>query len=237
MKNFKLFVAEDYFANLAGSTADKKRAQIKKQAAMSDDDPDAYREMPGDTKGKRYLKTSDHTKKYHDLYSEQFVEEAFSTVTATGLSRQNRQDLIDLGATIKVVGPGYYITISDSNKKLILDYLAKHSIDIYEESLYEKEQSTDRSPIDNDAIETGLKNKSKETGVPIGILRAVMRRGMAAWKSGHRPGAGQEQWGYARCNSFITGGEGTWGRPLKNPTSGADSDLAKEAIKAGFMPK
>ena len=27
---------------------------------------------------------------------------------------------------------------------------------------------------------------------------------MAAWKSGHRPGAGQEQWGYARISSFAT---------------------------------
>ena len=93
----------------------------------------------------------------------------------------------------------------------------------------EEKQSTDRSPIDNEAIETGLKNKSEETGCPIGILRAVMRRGMAAWKSGHRPGAGQEQWGYARINSFLTGGEGTWGK--------ADSDLAKEARDAGFNPK
>jgi hypothetical protein len=93
----------------------------------------------------------------------------------------------------------------------------------------EEKQSTDQGPIDNEAVETGLKNKSKETGCPIGILRAVWRRGAAAWKSGHRPGAGQEQWAYARCNSFLTGAEGTWGN--------ADSDLAKEARKAGFNPK
>jgi hypothetical protein len=101
------------------------------------------------------------------------------------------------------------------------------------ESLYEAEdkdkQSNYRSPIDNEAVETGLDNKKKETGCPIGILRAVWRRGAAAWKSGHRPGAGQEQWAYARCNSFLTGGEGTWG--------GADADLAKEARAAGFNPK
>jgi hypothetical protein len=93
----------------------------------------------------------------------------------------------------------------------------------------EEKQSTDQSPIDNEAVETGLKNKKKETGCPIGILRAVFRRGMAAWKSGHRPGAGQEQWAYARVNSFLTGGEGTWGK--------ADKDLADEAKKAGFEPK
>jgi hypothetical protein len=83
-----------------------------------------------------------------------------------------------------------------------------------------EQKSTDRSPIDNDAVETGLKKKAEETGVPIGIIRAVFRRGMAAWKSGHRPGAGQEQWAYARVNSFLTKGKGTWGK--------ADKDLADE---------
>ena len=52
-----------------------------------------------------------------------------------------------------------------------------------------------------------------------------MRRGMAAWKSGHRPGAGQEQWGYARVNAFLTKGEGTWGD--------ADKDVAKEVLDGG----
>ena len=87
----------------------------------------------------------------------------------------------------------------------------------------------DRSPIKDDAIETGLKNKSKETGVPIGILRVVMKRGMAAWKTGHRPGATQQQWGYARVNSFLTKQPGTWG--------GADKDLAKEVRDGGHDKK
>lgn len=95
-----------------------------------------------------------------------------------------------------------------------------------ESFLNEEEQSTDRSAIDDEAIETGLKTKSEETGVPIGILRAVMRRGLAAWKSGHRPGANQQQWGYARVNSFLTKQSGTWG--------GADKDLAKEVRDGGY---
>jgi hypothetical protein len=89
----------------------------------------------------------------------------------------------------------------------------------------EKKQSTDKGPIDDEKIETALKTKAKETGVPIGIIRAVMRRGMAAWKTGHRPGANQQQWGYARVNSFLTKGDGTWGK--------ADKDLAKEVRDAG----
>lgn len=89
----------------------------------------------------------------------------------------------------------------------------------------EKKQSTDKGPIDDEKIETALKTKAEETGVPIGIIRAVMRRGMAAWKTGHRPGANQQQWGYARVNSFLTKGDGTWGK--------ADKDLADEVRKAG----
>ena len=93
----------------------------------------------------------------------------------------------------------------------------------------EEQKSTDRGPLDDDKIETALKKKAKDTGVPIGIIRAVMRRGLAAWKSGHRPGANQQQWGYARVNAFLTKGEGTWGK--------ADKDLAKEVRDGGHDKK
>lgn len=66
--------------------------------------------------------------------------------------------------------------------------------------------------------DAGLKKKAEKSGISLGILRKVYNRGMAAWKTGHRPGATQQQWGYARVNSFITKGKGTWGK--------ADSDLA-----------
>jgi len=91
------------------------------------------------------------------------------------------------------------------------------------------QKSTARGPLDDDKIETALKKKAADTGVPIGIIRAVMRRGLAAWKSGHRPGANQQQWGYARVNAFLTKGEGTWGN--------ADKDLAKEVRDGGHDKK
>ena len=106
------------------------------------------------------------------------------------------------------------------------EYMAYYGV---KESVNEEDdkdqKSTDRGPIDDEKIETALKTKAEETGVPIGIIRAVMRRGLAAWKTGHRPGANQQQWGYARVNSFLTKGEGTWGK--------ADKDLAKEVRDAG----
>ena len=65
-----------------------------------------------------------------------------------------------------------------------------------------------------------LESKSKATGVPLKYIMESYNRGMAAWRTGHRPGATQQQWGYARVHSFL----------LKGKTyQTTDSDLAKEA--------
>jgi hypothetical protein len=233
-----------YFKGISVSTARKKAAQMKDQANMPDDDPDAYKEMPGSTKGKKLLKPSKHTKNYKELYgeSEDNIFESATMITATGLSTANKVMLAKLGADVKTVGPGFYISFDDKDRDLILDYLKDQDVEVNEN--LDESASGDRSPIDSDAIETALENKSKETGVPVPLLRIVMRRGMAAWKSGHRPGAGQEQWGYARINSFLTKAPGTWGRPLKDPVKGgpkgaygADADVAKEVIDGGHDKK
>jgi len=52
----------------------------------------------------------------------------------------------------------------------------------------------------------GLKKKAEKSGISYGILKKVYDRGMAAWKTGHRPGTTPQQWAFARVNSFITGG-------------------------------
>ena len=82
-----------------------------------------------------------------------------------------------------------------------------------------KNAQTEEYELSEDAS-ASLKKKSEKSGIPVGILRQVYNRGMAAWKTGHRPGASQQQWGFARVNSFITKGKGTWG--------GADKDLASK---------
>lgn len=98
-----------------------------------------------------------------------------------------------------------------------------------ESLVFEEKAKGDRGPIDNPDIEKALKKKQKETGVPLALLRIIMRRGMAAWRTGHRPGATQQQWGYARVNSFLTKQPGTWG--------GADADVAKEVRDGGHDKK
>ena len=64
----------------------------------------------------------------------------------------------------------------------------------------------------------GLVTKADKSGMPYNILKKVYDRGMAAWKTGHRPGTTPQQWAFARVNSFVTKSSGTWGK--------ADKDLA-----------
>ncbi len=52
-------------------------------------------------------------------------------------------------------------------------------------------------------IEGALADKSKKSGISVDTLRKVYNRGVAAWKTGHRPGTTPQQWGYARVNAFI----------------------------------
>jgi len=66
--------------------------------------------------------------------------------------------------------------------------------------------------------DAALKKKADKSGMPLGILKQVFNRGVAAWKTGHRPGTNPTQWGLARVNSFVTKSSGTWGK--------ADKDLA-----------
>jgi hypothetical protein len=66
----------------------------------------------------------------------------------------------------------------------------------------------------------GLVKKADKSGMSYSILKKVYDRGMAAWKTGHRPGTTPQQWAMARVNSFTTKSSGTWGK--------ADKDLAKQ---------
>ena len=103
--------------------------------------------------------------------------------------------------------------------------------ELYNDAINEAEKAEgDRSKLSAD-IEKALKDKATESGVPIGLLRLVMRRGLDAWNSSHRAGVPQVAWGYARVNAFLEKGKGTWGK--------ADADIAKEVRdegKAGKLP-
>ena len=73
-----------------------------------------------------------------------------------------------------------------------------------------------------------LESKSELTGVPIDIIQKVYNKGMAAWRTGHRPGANSQQWGYARVHSFLVKGKAFY-------TS--DRKLALESIQKSEKAK
>ena len=69
---------------------------------------------------------------------------------------------------------------------------------------------------------TSLEDKALVTGVPLSILNKIYAKGNAAWRTGHRPGATQQQWGHARVNSFLVKGKTFYT---------ADRQLALECLK------
>ena len=79
--------------------------------------------------------------------------------------------------------------------------------------------SEDNAESENFSAGKSLAKKAEKSGISAGILRKVYKRGIGAWKSGHRPGMSPQQWAMARVNSFLTGGG----------ARKADMDLWKQA--------
>ena len=73
-------------------------------------------------------------------------------------------------------------------------------------------------------VKDALKKKAEKSGISYGTLSKVFDRGMAAWKTGHRPGTTPHQWAFASVNSYIGKGKGTY--------HGADKDL-RNAYEVG----
>jgi hypothetical protein len=75
---------------------------------------------------------------------------------------------------------------------------------------------------------SGLNDAARLTGVPIRFLEESYNRGMAAWRTGHRPGATQQQWGFARVYSMLLKGKTYYT---------TDSDIVKDAKAASEAAK
>ena len=75
---------------------------------------------------------------------------------------------------------------------------------------------------------TSLEQKAEVSGVPLKFIKQSYNRGMAAWRTGHRPGATEQQWGYARVHSFLLCGK---------TFHTTDSDIVKNAMKQSKTAK
>ena len=123
----KVKTFEEYFPKwMSDSTEDRKKAQMRKQAKMDDDDPKAYKELPGDTKGEKKLKTSKHTDKYHEKFGKK-NEEAEGGMYMSALENilKDTQEIKSL-ITPDMDLPAWVqdkITIAEHNMDAIAGYL------------------------------------------------------------------------------------------------------------------
>lgn len=80
-------------------------------------------------------------------------------------------------------------------------------VDTNEEySLKELVKALVREALVESNVTKSLKNKAKAARAPMGALRAIYNKGLAAWRTGHRKGASQHAWAMARVNSVLAGG-------------------------------
>ena len=222
VKKVKGTQPKKYYKTLDKDTKKKRADFFKKKAGSykkSDGNKD-YKAAPGDAKAK--TKPSTFTTKYKKMYGEDAPANATGTaVVGTG----------DDSSTVVMKKKKDKETMKD---RLLKRFKIKETIDRTvpdlekpKDEIKEKVKQLKAMAMQEADLEEaikGLQNKAKKTGMPYSILKQVYNRGMAAWKGGHRPGATQQQWAFARVNSFVTKSSGTWG--------GADKDLAKK-VRAG----
>lgn len=72
-----------------------------------------------------------------------------------------------------------------------------------EDRLNELEALDKMQKTHQEDADKSLAKKAEKSGVSVATLRKVYNRGVAAWKTGHRPGTTPEQWGHARVNAFL----------------------------------
>jgi len=84
------------------------------------------------------------------------------------------------------------------------------------------------SNVSKTLADKAAKARKKGKKVTAGQLRQVYNKGLAAYKTGHRPGTTPNQWAMARVNSVLTGGKaakvdahifGKGKKPKKKPTA------------------
>ena len=174
------------YKGLSKSTKEARERHWKKNRDKADNDPSAYEPAPGDANAK--TKESKYTKAFRKRFGE-------------GLDLDSSEIISELQEKIHDFSEDY--TEEDFEKEIsnMEEEVSEDVMDLGEDLLDEDLLGEDSS------IDTALKNKAEKSGIPLGILRQVFNRGAAAWKSSHKVGTTESQWGLARCNSFITGGK------------------------------
>lgn len=218
-----------YHSGLSKSTKAKRDAQFKKRAGMDDDNPDAYEPVAGDAEAE--TKPSTYTKRYHQMYNKEgkmLLDKRFRAFRHLRQQQEQselektREDHKDERESQK---RKHQDEIIDAKKRDLDRQKTAEQVDVKDDhELLEwidviATEIHDSIDLEEAKSDNALKTKSEKSGISLSILKKVFDRGVAAWRTGHRPGTTPQQWGYARVNSFITGG--------KTRTTG-DADLWKQ---------
>lgn len=230
---------KEYYEGLTKKQKEARQRQFKRQTKKP---PDEAKPAPGDEKD---TELSKHTKKYHEMYPAEAFEVAEKILLGEGLygsfaidPKANAEqkalayNMISLASMASLIAtralsePNFAKT-HGSSMNMFRDCLNR-AINIVSQdpgvimkirnNVNSGRMFTAEDFNLNESAETALKKKAEKSGISYSILRKVYDRGLAAWRTGHRPGATPQQWGYARVNSFITGGK---------TRSTADKDLWK----------
>lgn len=193
-----------YYKGVKKDKKDDRARHFKNKSKMDDDNPKAYTPAPGDKDPKtgelKKTKPSDHTNNFKKMFGENKVMKRPHMLLA-----KNGKPVID--KRFKQFRNGPEQLEAERQKKLAQILKVAEDVEF----------------IFTENSKEALKNKADKSGISYGILKKVFDRGVAAWRTGHRPGTTPTQWGLARVNSFATKSKGTWG--------GADKDLAAKARK------
>lgn len=204
-----------YYSGLDKDTKAARARHFAVYSKKSDDEQSSYKPAPGDAGAK--TKTSIHTKKYRRMFGESLEEASLADTRV----RTRPHMALEKNGSVKF-DKRFRIFKSKENINESHEHLKE---DVYEliSAMEDFVFSEEFDHLMESDPSEGLKKKSEKSGISYGILKRVFDRGVAAWRTGHRPGTTPTQWGFARVNSFVTKGKGTWGK--------ADSDLAAKVRK------
>lgn len=230
---------KEYYTGLSKKEKEAREKQFKRQTKRPSSEA---KTAPGDDKP---TKLSNYTKAYHEKYSAEAYEIAERLLLGEG---SYGMVAFDPKASADQKALAYNMISLASMASLIASRAMtepqfasrnKNSITMFRDCLVRAINLVSQDPSIimkirqnvnngrmftsedfqlNESADLALKKKAEKSGISYSILKKVYDRGLAAWRTGHRPGATPQQWGYARVNSFITGGK---------TRSTADKDLWK----------
>lgn len=163
---------------LSGSPQKKKREkEIESRAKKDTDDPSAYRPFATD----KDPKTGNPIKTKPSKWNKEFEKKFGSKKKAKNESMTYEEDIFEDSLLEEI----------DLDLEILREFISEAIL------LDEKKGAN---------VTQALKNKAEKANAPMGALRAIYNKGLAAWRTGHRPGASQHAWAMARVNSVLAGG-------------------------------